>query len=840
MKESLKNQLIHEIAASDLHYDVLSDGPFTSEVVIIGEGPGEKEVREGIPFIGGAGTLLWDAMRKLGLGRHNCYVTNVVKRQISLSRKGNEKHIVHRDEYQKWTGILRWELSQLPNARIILILGNYALEAITETTGILDQRGSVRTVVLNGKTYQTVTTINPAYALRELKMEPMFLMDIKRLGQVVSGVFKEHKIDAIINPSYKEARAFISDLRRSGRPVALDIETPNGETGCIGLSNNSHIAMCINWRTATENRYTTSEEAQLLLDIQELCDNTRIIAQNGQFDAYFTRLRDWLSIPMWFDTLLAHHTLYPQLPHRLAFLVAQYTTHPYYKDEGKKWKEGGDIDEYWAYNAKDAALTYAVHERELKELKEQGLDKFFFNHVMRATNHLVSATVHGLRIDHGLKAEVVKQCEEETEGLKAEFYKIVHELTGDPDYFPNPNSWQQLKVLLFGRLNLKGVGQSTDETNRDRIIANAETPPRAKDMLIALNKYIKEDKFVSTFATSKEGRDGRDRCEYRQYGVSNAPGRLSSAQLLTGEGRNLQNIPVRARSMYIADPDCQFIYFDLSQAEARIVAWRANIPIWKEQFERARKDGSYDCHRALAAEMFGVQYDQTPTIDFVDEDGRSPKDPKCKHHTLRPTIRYKAKRCRHGLNYRMMAAKLAEVLSVSFMEARSLFSKYHHVTPELQQWWRQAVNEFKRTRVVYNALGRRFKVIQRIDDDVLDSIIAFYPQSTIGDKVVQVWYQAEEDDKWPPHARVVLNVHDSNVAMCIAKPKDVKTVARIMKKYAESPIMIQDAWGSKAEPVIIPAEVKVSYPTSYDKEKKLFYEDPKGFHRWSHLKDIEL
>ena len=103
-----------------------------------------------------------------------------------------------------------------------------------------------------------------------------------------------------------------------------------------------------------------AQERELLLALQNMCDSNNIIAQNGSFDTYHEWLRNGLRIRIWFDTLLAHHTLYPQLPHSLAFLVSQYTTHPFYKDDGKKWKEGGDIDSYWIYNCTDAALTLCV------------------------------------------------------------------------------------------------------------------------------------------------------------------------------------------------------------------------------------------------------------------------------------------------------------------------------------------------------------------------------------------------------------------------------------------------------------------------------------------------
>jgi hypothetical protein len=74
----------------------------------------------------------------------------------------------------------------------------------------------------------------------------------------------------------------------------------------------------------------------------------------------------------------------------------------------------------------------------------------------------------------------------------------------------------------------------------------------------------------------------------------------------------------------------------------------------------------------------------------------------------------------------------------------------------------------------------------------------------------------------------------------MASPKTIKTALKIMKKYAESPIMIQDAWHNKAEPLIIPADLKMSYPVSLDPKTGKFVEDAKGMHRWSHLKSVTL
>lgn len=824
-KEDFDEQFRLQAGQLQLDTDVLSEGPLGARIAIVGEGPGEQEVRHGRPFIGGAGTLLWNSLRPYNLHRANVYTTNVVKRQISLSARGNERHAVHRDELNRWIGMVKWELAKLPNLTTIFVMGNYALEALTGKQGITKWRGSVLGGELpNGKQGRLVISINPAYAQRELKMEPMFLMDCHKLDLVNRNVFKEHKVDAIINPTFRDTMSFIRDLKRDRKPVGLDVEHIR-ETYCYGIGNSPTRAMCINFRDANHNRFNTAQEAEILLALQDLCESNKIVVQNGGHEIYWCWTRDGLKIPTWFDTLLAHHVLYPQLPHNLAFLVSQYTTHPFYKDDGESWKEEGNINQFWEYNAKDVALTIACQQKLEKELKDAKLDDFFYNHVMRAQQHVAEATVHGMAVDLDVKQHLIKQIGEDVAKHLAEFHRLVQEMTGDPDYFPNPGSPKQMQELYFDVLKLNGKGTSTDRKNRENMLNHSNTSPLCREILAAVNKWSVESKFFGTFAQAKVGDDGRMRCDWKQYGVSKAPGRLSSSETIDGQGMNMQNQPQRARSMYVADPGMELAYFDLKQAEAVVVAYRANIPKWKDQFERMRTDPKFDTHRALASEMFGIPYEKVPTKDWDD--------------AFQPTVRYIAKRCRHGLNYRMERQTLADVTKLPYHEASRAFILYHRTTPELTKWWKQEETTFKRDRVLYNAFGRRLKVIQRLDEDVMDSIIAFYPQSTIGDKVVQVWYQSESDDKWPRDARICLDVHDNLVAIA-APGKSIKTALAIMKKYAEQPIMIQDAWNGPAIPVRIQAELKQSYPTVFDSNTNKFVEDKKGLHRWSHMKDVEL
>jgi len=51
------------------------------KICLVGEAPGSEEVKQGRPFIGPSGSLLFRLLGNVGIGRHECYITNVVKEQ---------------------------------------------------------------------------------------------------------------------------------------------------------------------------------------------------------------------------------------------------------------------------------------------------------------------------------------------------------------------------------------------------------------------------------------------------------------------------------------------------------------------------------------------------------------------------------------------------------------------------------------------------------------------------------------------------------------------------------------------------------------------------------------
>ena len=58
---------------------VFGEGARRARLVLVGEQPGDREDREGSPFVGPSGALLDAALAEAGIARSDAYVTNVVK-----------------------------------------------------------------------------------------------------------------------------------------------------------------------------------------------------------------------------------------------------------------------------------------------------------------------------------------------------------------------------------------------------------------------------------------------------------------------------------------------------------------------------------------------------------------------------------------------------------------------------------------------------------------------------------------------------------------------------------------------------------------------------------------
>ena len=181
--ENLKKQ-IAEIDACDLknHANqlVFSDGNFRSKIMLVGEGPGQKEDEIGKPFMGDAGKLLNKMLAAIDIKRESIYITNVVNYRPPNNRKPTTAEI---NKYSKFL----YEHISIINPKILIIMGGTAMEALFGNNfKISKERGIWKDVIIKGKTYLSIVTFHPAYLLRQPDQKKYSWIDLKEIRKKIN------------------------------------------------------------------------------------------------------------------------------------------------------------------------------------------------------------------------------------------------------------------------------------------------------------------------------------------------------------------------------------------------------------------------------------------------------------------------------------------------------------------------------------------------------------------------------------------------------------------------------------------------------------------------------
>ena len=154
---------------------VFGVGNPNAEIMLIGEGPGEREDEQGIPFVGRAGQLLDDMLALIGLDRTKVYIANIVK----CRPPGNRDPL--NVEQDACIGYLKRQM-ELISPKIIVCLGRVAAMRlideefrITKEHGVWFDRDGVRVTAL----------FHPAALLRDNRRLPETFDDLKEIKKEV-------------------------------------------------------------------------------------------------------------------------------------------------------------------------------------------------------------------------------------------------------------------------------------------------------------------------------------------------------------------------------------------------------------------------------------------------------------------------------------------------------------------------------------------------------------------------------------------------------------------------------------------------------------------------------
>ena len=372
------------------------------DIMIVAETPSEADVSNGEPFSDYLGQLLDTGLQHADIDRSKCYITHVFpwvpsggtveslcglkadmpkpynEPQLKASRWVFLKHIndVEPEDYegliarsQVWTdgeevseALLRTPTTvierlaleiQLVQPKVILTLGNCAIWAVLRRTGIMKVRGSVQACEI-AQGYKVLPTFHPKMVKARWENRIPFFSDIDKLSReahtkAIQLVPKSLRI----LPDLQDLEDFWNSHLRDAALISFDIETQAGFITCIGFASNAEHAIVVPFydRDSPTGAYWSdaeSETAAWVWVAKVLSSDVPKLAQNGLYDLqYLARV---VGIPVnayTEDTMLLHHTLWPELPKGLGAIATLHTDNPSWKhmrsklgDDPEKLLEG--------------------------------------------------------------------------------------------------------------------------------------------------------------------------------------------------------------------------------------------------------------------------------------------------------------------------------------------------------------------------------------------------------------------------------------------------------------------------------------------------------------------
>jgi len=329
------------------------------DIMLVGEAWGEREEREKKPFVGASGWLLDRMLSEAGIERRECHATNVFnlrppgnkigylcgpKSQAlpgypALSiRDGGQGGSFVRKEFRRELDRLREEVLYIkPN--LIVALGNTAMWAFLGRCNISKSRGVTQYSTHTVDGYKILPTFHPAAVMRQWSLTQVVTADlIKAQRESLFPEVRRPVRKIWIQPTLEDILDFDRRYIQGCDRLTVDLETIGRDITCIGLAPTKSIAICIPFivigRTTRAYWEDIATELKVWRIIRSILSRpTPKVFQNGLYDiAFLWRAAKVTVMGAEHDTMLLHHSLYPEALKGLGYLGSLYT------DEGS-WKQ---------------------------------------------------------------------------------------------------------------------------------------------------------------------------------------------------------------------------------------------------------------------------------------------------------------------------------------------------------------------------------------------------------------------------------------------------------------------------------------------------------------------
>ena len=154
---------------------VFADGNYNAKVMIIGEGPGANEDKEGKPFVGRAGKLLDKMLASIKLDRTKVYISNVVNYRPPENRRPTE------EEIKRYLPYLKSHI-EIIDPKILLLLGSTALNTLIGNEVVISKaRGKWIQKEIGAAKPWIIASFHPAFLMRQPEQKKLAWIDLKMI-----------------------------------------------------------------------------------------------------------------------------------------------------------------------------------------------------------------------------------------------------------------------------------------------------------------------------------------------------------------------------------------------------------------------------------------------------------------------------------------------------------------------------------------------------------------------------------------------------------------------------------------------------------------------------------
>ncbi len=432
--------------------------------------------------------------------------------------------------------------------------------------------------------------------------------------------------------------------------------------------------------------YNQEEDVSTILESLEPVfndQNIEKVGQNLKFDLLVLRCQGLKVKGPFYDTMIAHYLVKPDMKHDLGTLAETYLDYvmvPIEKLIGKKGKDQGSmidvpLEEIKEYAGEDTDITLQLKNKLDKMLKEKEVEQLYWELEAPLIPVLTEMEYEGVAINKQALNDFSEKLQQSIQKIQ----KRVHEIAGEKFNLASP---KQLGEVLFDKLELQEDPKKTPSgqyATNEEVLKELSEENEIAQLVLRHRQLVKlKSTYVDALPRLVNPKTHRIHTTFNQ--TTAATGRLSS------KNPNLQNIPIRTekgrtvRKAFVPrNENYKLLSADYSQIELRIIADLAKDKNMLKDF----KEG-LDIHSTTASRVFDVE------LEEVDRDMRS-----------------QAKTVNFGIIYGISPYGLSQRLNIKRKKAKRLIDQYFKKYPDIKKYMDESIERAREMKYVSTIMGRK-------------------------------------------------------------------------------------------------------------------------------------